>query len=102
MLVISKVIHKTITLLFTYKYKWHLGSIFIFILHTISTLHLFSPLGYNLGQNILAISDNDDFTFPLQKSNDFRGNHFILEKIACVQTHMVTLTSWHNLRINTS
>ena len=63
----SKVNHITITLL----PKWHLGSISIFILHTFSTLYLFSPLGYNLGQNILSSSDNDDFTVSLQKSNNF-------------------------------
>ena len=38
---------------------------FFFILHTFSTLHLFSPLGYNLGQNILATSVDDDFAVPL-------------------------------------
>ena len=38
---------------------------FFFILHTFSTLHLFSSLGYNLGQNILATSVDDDFAVPL-------------------------------------
>ena len=42
-----------------------LREIFFFILHTFSTLHLFSSLGYNLGQNILATSVDDDFTVPL-------------------------------------
>ena len=103
----SKVNHITITLL----PKWHLGSIFIFILHTFSTLYLFSPMGYILGQNILATSDNDDFIVSLRKSKNFSVDTtsywkntwhackptwclWLLHTI-CAETHHIITLAWY-------